>query len=177
MACIEKDVVVTKCMAAVEASRRDHRGEREELSQVYWKFVRSMIESIIKIASNSGTDMSVSPSSEVATFLFSIARSGAITGVRVGNEELLFLGLSALALEDLRYDYRETLIEMTLLDHSARKLGADLEQLFKRIEPYCGKDFAEACRGYFSKSWRSLDAMGYRETQDRYGGFTYEQAW
>ena len=148
------------------------------LRQIYWDLVRALVSTILTDAKSSMGNVAIqSSSAEEASFLFSIARSAAITGVRQCNAKLLEFGLFALAMENSQHDYRESLIELTLLNHSAQKLGGSLAEPFARIEPLCGQAFHEVCQGFLAQNWRSLDSMGYVESEDRNGQFTYRQAW
>ena len=64
--------------------------------------------------------------------LLSFAHWEAIVAIRNENIELVRDGLTALIIEDAKDDYRDTLVVLSLLCHSARKLGADERALVKQ---------------------------------------------
>src|SRR5690348_2935867 len=114
---MNKDDSLRSCMRKVESDRRQLRGEPDLLRKHYWSEVEAMFARVVDFARNSGSDVSVGKAPDVATFLLSVSRSASITSVRAKRPELLDFGLTALAMENMQQDYRETMIELYLLDH------------------------------------------------------------
>jgi len=83
----------------------------------------------------------------------------------------------ALLVEDGRCDTRETLIELTLLDNSARKLGVELSDVYQTAVMFATEKMTSLMDLYFREGDRRLTAMGYVESTDKAGRFRYVQDW
>jgi hypothetical protein len=99
----------------------------------------------------------------------------AILGVRENSQNRLFKGLMAHVIEDFRYDYRENLLVISLLYHSAVKIGIDPVDLFQRAAAFARPRVADFIVK-FAKSPTGIRSMGYEEimTPD---GFGYKRTW
>ena len=75
--------------------------------------------------------MSAALTREDSGWLNSLAREAAERAVREGDDERIRLGLAALALEGGWPDWRDTLVTLTLLHVSARKLELDADRFFE----------------------------------------------
>jgi hypothetical protein len=111
-----------------------------------------------------------------AAILDGIAQEAAETAVREEDPERLRFGLAALALEGGYPDWRDTLVLLTLLHVSARKLGLEADRLFEdeadalAYEPveeraYFSTAGARIIRSYAGRPDRlkELDVMGHEE--------------
>lgn len=172
---MDKNAAISLCMASITASRAKFRGQPDTLQRLYWDSVSESFSAITNFATEARNDITVLCSIEMSDFLLSVARSGAIRAVRDRRTDVLDMGLIALAVENAQKDYRETLIELSLLDNSAKKTEFDTESSFLKIRDVCGNSFRDLCDGYLKQQWRSIDSMGYREACDRHGQFTYSQ--
>ena len=120
-----------------------------------------------------------------AAVLDGIAQEAAETAVREEDPERIRFGLAALALEGGYPDWRDTLVLLTLLHVSARKLGLDADRLFEEeadalaYEPvkeraYFSTAGARIIRSYAGRPARlkELDVMGHEEYEGP-DGFGY----
>jgi hypothetical protein len=97
----------------------------------------------------------------------------AVLAVRRSNAEPLRQALLALAVEDFRGDYRETLITFSLVVHSASKLNVDLHSVGDEVSKYSSSDGAGRTRR-FLESPSSIASMGYMEGSSA-EGFCYKR--
>ena len=109
---------------------------------------------------------------EDSTLLLGIASGKAVCAVREGAPGELRYGLIALVLEDRRQDWRETLRLLCLLNHSAGKLGVNLEAIYQSLKPLASNETARLMSGYFEGGERDIRAMGYKEDTSP-DGFIY----
>ncbi len=99
----------------------------------------------------------------------------AILAVRKNSERPLFEGLIAHVIEDFRFDARENLVRLSLLYHSASKIGLDPIALFDRAAALATPKAAKYIRDFARRSpeLRRIEAMRFRETITP-EGFSYE---
>ncbi|MBN2005842.1 MAG: hypothetical protein JXA21_20965 [Anaerolineae bacterium] len=99
----------------------------------------------------------------------------AMLSVRQNSPERLQEGLIALLMIDSRIDYRDVLMVLSLICHSAGKLGLDLESFFEKVLQYAYRPVvADSFRRFLRRESqdRSITAMGYREIEGP-GGLVY----
>ena len=92
--------------------------------------------------------------------------------VRRRDPELLFESLVAHAVEDFRWDARDNLVVLSLVHHSAGKLGVDSAALFARVADMASSHAAE----YLSRPPLSLASCGFVEVEGP-DGFIYDRNW
>ena len=94
--------------------------------------------------------------------------------VRRNSEDILLAGLVAQIIEKWRFDARENLLRLTLLYHSAVKIGCLPEQLFNRASKCASKDVANQLHAFVHRKAqnRGIEVMGYEESNDA-DGFRY----
>lgn len=107
--------------------------------------------------------------------LFTFAERMAILGVREHSIQRIFEGLIALAIEDFRYDYREALLILSLLYHSASKISADPLNLFDKAAMFASRETANRLRD-FARHPTPIHQMGYIEAISE-DGFKYLRTW
>ncbi len=83
-------------------------------------------------------------------------------------------GILALLIENGRVDWRETIIELCLLNHSAAKIGFDLYEAYQNVRPFGSHEGVGVFDEYFEHGSRDIHAMGYEESSDEHG-FKYRQ--
>jgi hypothetical protein len=107
----------------------------------------------------------IKPTSRCVHAFHSFAHWRAVLSVRENDPSLISRGIVALAIENLRDDYRETLIVLSLLAHSAEKLQGSAEPLFDSSLALASPEFAKFVTGFLAgPPWRrGIGAMGYRE--------------
>ena len=102
----------------------------------------------------------------------------AILAVRIRSQNALKKGLLALVLEGFTCDMRESIMRLTLLSHSAHKIGVDMERLFEEVASSTNGDAERVLREFVGRSVedKSIESMGYSEemTSD---GFSYSRNW
>ncbi|MFH1260124.1 MAG: hypothetical protein ABII74_10030 [Elusimicrobiota bacterium] len=110
--------------------------------------------------------------------LLAFSERMAILSVREKNPRWIFEGLIAQVIEDLRQDWRENTMILSLLDHSAKKIGADPMELFKKAVDYASPKTAKFLIDFAERdpNLKSIEMMGYYEVM-REGGFWYERNW
>jgi hypothetical protein len=108
--------------------------------------------------------------------LHSFAWTAAIQSVRKCDEMWIGLGLIAMALENMRLDWRETLIKLSLIGNSARKIEAPLDQYVRQAVMIAPPECAALIQGFYQQPLenQSIELMGYREATDE-DRFTYIQ--
>ena len=108
---------------------------------------------------------SVRPEFSFVFFMF--AANAAVEAVRRHNPALLTRGLLALAVENLTFDFRDTLRILAQLYNSARLLGLDAAAIFAAVSEYSCAPFAKTV-GQFPRrpeDLLSLKAFGIRVTK------------
>lgn len=117
-------------------------------------------------------------SSDQAFGLMTYAERMAILAVRIRSQNALKKGLLALVLEGFTCDMRESIMRLTLLSHSAHKIGVDMERLFEEVASSTNGDAERVLREFVGRSVedKSIESMGYSEemTSD---GFSYSRNW
>ncbi len=139
----------------------------EELSRI--------VRTFADLPSNERDKVSESFHVRYSDVLRAFAERMAILGVRENSSERLFDGLVALVIENFRLDYRETLLVLSLLYHSAVKISADPEDLLARAESLAAPEAAKLLR-VFIQDPSSIDEMGYVEGVYE-GDFWYYRTW
>jgi hypothetical protein len=109
-------------------------------------------------------------------WLLAYADEAATQSVRTSNAEELRAGFTALALENGQNDYREVLITLSLLVHSAGKLGISADTLLQEAIAIAPSPTRKLIRSFFKRTpnMRQILHMGYLEGTSA-EGFVYEQ--
>jgi hypothetical protein len=111
------------------------------------------------------------------TFL-AYAQRMAEQAVCANDPDMLRRGLVAVAIEGFRYDRRETIPVLSLLCHSAMKIGADPVALFREASDVSTPEVKREMMSFVNRAPedKRISAMGYRE--DLSGtGFRYVRDW
>ncbi len=109
-----------------------------------------------------------------STLFYAFSERMAILAVREKSERRLFEGLIAHVIEDFRDDARDNLVQLSLLYHSASKIGLNPIALFDRAAlatPNAAKYLRDFARR--RPELRRIEAMRFRETMTP-EGFSYE---
>jgi hypothetical protein len=112
---------------------------------------------------------------EISFLFFMYAKAMAVEAVREGREEKVFKGLVSLAVENRAFDWRDSIMVLVLLYHSASKIGADISQLFQRAAAISTPQTSEGFLEFSARAPENLDLakFGYREGTDSEGNFAY----
>lgn len=168
---------LSNCLEAVENVSRTFRGQPIEIKTRNWDIVNQMAQQILSLKEIERISLLKTISRDESGLLFGIARSAAEDSVIENNPSKLRLGLLALIFENLTEDYRESLMRLCLLDHSAKKLGILLEDLFDDVRASASEKVITLFDTYFREGERNIEAMGFVEDVDRNGDFTYTKTW
>lgn len=171
--------LVDQYLKMIQAAQRRHRAAGDTRGAVS-SYDQLLSELLAKFESASESDREAirdSMSRESCGLLFGAAVDSATRAVREGNTERLRIGLAALLIENLKEDYRESLIKLTLLDHTARKLSSSLQGFYKDVRHFGASKGLELFDSYFSEGGKTLDQMGYCESSDDAGEFCYSRTW
>ena len=109
-------------------------------------------------------------------FLIFAERMAALA-VRERSVERVRDGLLGLALEHFRLDLREDLMVFSLLHHSARRIGADADALFRSLgPPTVAADVAQEFERFAQRpaELKQIRVFGYHEVSDD-TGFRYDR--
>lgn len=115
----------------------------------------------------------VSP--ETSFLFFMYAKAMAIESVREQDKEKVFNGLISLSIENRSFDWRDSLTVLSLLHHSATKLGADVGELFQRVAALSSSETSEGFLQFLVRTPENRDiaTFGFREGIDSEGKFSY----
>lgn len=113
---------------------------------------------------------------DYSDWLFAFSVRMAALAVREDSRQHLLEGLVALVLEDYRYDYRDNVVCLGPIYHSAVKIGIDPIKLFAEAASFANNRASDVIANFPSRppEKRGLKAMGYKESSGP-DGFRYEQ--
>ena len=137
----------------------------------------SELISAFMAASPSEREMMISYMREdYSGWLFAFSVRMAALAVRQRSRRPLLEGLVALVFEDYKYDYRDNVVCLGPIHHSAIKIGVAPNELFTEAASYANNQAADVIANFPSRpaDERSLKAMGYKESNGP-DGFRYEQ--
>ena len=97
----------------------------------------------------------------------------AVRAVRNSAVNDVALGLLAVALEGVQSDFRNSLVSLCLLHHSAIKLGSNPAPLFLQAADFATAKTRDFIIGYLQTGAKDIHAFGFAEGQDT-EGFCYE---
>jgi hypothetical protein len=112
---------------------------------------------------------------EISFLFFIYGKAMAIEAVRERDEAKVFKGLVALAVENQVFDWRDSLTVLTLLYHSAIKIGADASNLFQRVATISASQTSTNFSKFLARSPENRDIakFGFKEGTDLHGNFAY----
>ena len=112
---------------------------------------------------------------EISFLFFMYAKAMAVDAVREREEDKVFKGLIALVVENRVFDWRDSMIVLALLHHSASKIGADASQLFHRAATISTPQTSEGFLQFSARTPENLDLakFGYQEGTDSEDNFAY----
>jgi hypothetical protein len=112
---------------------------------------------------------------EISFLFFLFSRAMAVESARERNAEKIFYGLASLSVENQSFDRRDSLMVLVLLYHSATKIGADADSLFRRVAAISTPVTSEGFLQFLERTPenRAVSKFGYKEGADTEGRFTY----
>jgi hypothetical protein len=110
--------------------------------------------------------------------LLTFAERMAILAVREGSVDRLKKAVLALVVEGFRWDERETILVLSLIAHSASKLGIEIGVLLDATKRVAPEPVARHIAQFLARTPedRSISAMGYSEVMTA-EGFGYRRDW
>ena len=114
---------------------------------------------------------------EQRNFLLNAARGMAVLAVRERRGERLRYGLQSLLIEGAQLDAQETISYLSLLNHSASKLGIDLGHVFEPLTSTAPRSACDIVEKFLEKpdTAKAIDLFGFVEV-NRASGFDYKRA-
>jgi hypothetical protein len=140
------------------------------------------ISKIINIFVNSPSDgrreLIDALNSDHTFVLLAFAERMAALGVRERSRQRLFEGLIAIVIENFRYDTRENILILSLLNHSCVKIGVDPVELFREAASFADQEAADELNQFVKRPPESkgIKSMGYKEVMAQ-DGFRYQRTW
>ena len=168
---------VSNCLDAVKNVHQTLKNNPTEMEIQYWVLIDNMVSHVMHMEESERLSLIETISRDESGLLFGAARSGSVDAVLRSDPFKLQLGLLALIIENLNEDYRESLMELCLLDHSAHKLGVVLDDMFDDVRAYASEKVESLFDTYLREGERNIEAMGFVEDVDRHGDFTYTRTW
>lgn len=170
--------LVLQCLTEVQRVFREAKktGKREDARLRYRELTENMLLSVARMNDDERDRLMSGITREESGLLFGIAMSAAVWAVRESAPERLRFGVLALLVENKTEDFRETLMHLCLLNHSAEKLGVNLEPVYREVRPVASPETAELLDSYFREGERNISAMGYEEIMEK-DGFGYRRTW
>lgn len=169
---------LAECFASVKKAQADarKRGCAERSTQIYFELVSEAVSKLIQRPKDEVVAIVTELNSSQRAFLHGISTSGAIWSVRNRSREWLILGLKGLYLDDQINDPRETITELAILNHSAKKIGTDLSSI---ADMAFGGTIAlpQTIAAYLANPVQDIASVGYAESTDANGGFNYTRAY
>jgi len=115
----------------------------------------------------------VSP--EISFLFFMFGKAMAVESVRERDEGKVFSGLISLSIENRSFDWRESLIVLSLLYHSAAKIAVTVEELFRRAAALSSSQTGDGLLQFLARTPenRDITRFGFKEGTDAEGKFSY----
>lgn len=112
---------------------------------------------------------------EISFLFFMYGKAMAIEAVRDRDEAKIFTGLVALAVENQVFDWRDSLTVLTLLYHSAIKIGVDAPNVFQRVATISSSQTSANFLQFLARTPENRDIakFGFKEGTDLHGNFAY----
>ncbi|MCB0517056.1 MAG: hypothetical protein R2798_05065 [Chitinophagales bacterium] len=85
--------------------------------------------------------------------------------VQQNKESYLVVGLLLQVMENAKLDFRDNIMQLSLLYHSAKKIGIDADKLFLAIAQIAADEMQRIMLQFLQRSEhnKSIEAMGFRE--------------
>jgi hypothetical protein len=140
--------------------------------------VAAMLDAYVKGSTSAKAEITTIIGPDQTWGLLAYAERMAVLGVRQKSREPLEKALLALVVEGFRWDAREDMLILSLINHSAVKVSADPRQLFEEAARHASPEVAQYLCEFVGRrpEDKSIQSMGYSEeaTSD---GFSYSRNW
>lgn len=162
-----------KCLSEVRALSRGDKAEGERRGK---QLSKQMLTEILALSEADRRALRSTLTRDEVGFLFGIAFSCAQDCVRGWSATDLTDGLLALIIEDKQEDFRRTLMHLCLLNHTAVKLGSDLQMVYEQLRVHAFPEMASFLDNWFHEGTKDIGMMGYAEGFSKDGRYTYTRA-
>jgi hypothetical protein len=158
--------LVSECLQEVLETYKLARanGDLRLGHQQYYILIKRMLDDIATREEHERVEIRQGLNDEEWGLVFGIASSMAELSVQDKDPQKLKYGILALLVEDMKEDYRESLIRLTLLNCSAEILGVDLREIFDQVKHIGTSRTRDLFEQYFAEGGKT-------------GDFTYKRAW
>jgi hypothetical protein len=146
-----------------------HRHDEHDYAN---QVVKSLIVEFSHLETNQRMTLRQALNVPVSLVLLDYAWDSSMEAVRQQSRERIREGLLALAIEDGRLDFRDSLLSVAVLMRSARKFDLDPTELWLETAGYCDNEQFKAIVRRFVEEDQSKDWPIYETTSER--GLTYE---
>lgn len=168
-------------MELEETFKPENSSEYKRFSPIPCGFdlrLSSFMDIFVKATKEEQSFIISSFSDDYSSTFFLFSERMACLAVRERSEKYLFEGLIAHAIEGAKFDWRENILVLSLIYHSAVKIGVDPVTLFKRASEFAEEPIAHIIHEFPDRKPedRSIEAMGYIESSDK-DGFKYKRTW
>jgi hypothetical protein len=112
---------------------------------------------------------------EISFLFFMYANAMATESVELNDEAKVLRGLVSLSVENRTFDWRDSLLQLSLLYHSASKVGADAAELLQRVAAISSSRTSEGFLQFLATSpeHKEIANFGWKEGRDTTGRFCY----
>lgn len=109
---------------------------------------------------------SISP--DVGMKLLTIGTFAAENAMNDHNEVWLKAALISHIMEDIQTDYRENLRRLVLIDYAAKKIGANLEEIFNEVKVVASGKCRDFLESFFARdpNLNHLKSVGMKESKE-----------
>lgn len=161
---------IRECVAEIRKLRNTNLKEAATKGKL---LVQEMLRRVCDLSEPERRDLVSSLARDETGLLFGIALGSAIDAVRQNQPAFLRDGLLALLIEDRREDYRQTVIHLCLLNHSANRIGVDLRCIYNQLRLWASREMASLVENWLREGSKDISMMGYSEGVAKDGTFTY----
>jgi hypothetical protein len=111
----------------------------------------------------------------ISFLFFMYAGCMAVEAVRERQEQKISKGLVAIAIENQVFDWRDSMVVLVRLYHSAARIGSDPVELFRRVAAISTAQTSKELLQFSARTPESLDLakFGFKEAIDSDGNFAY----
>lgn len=171
--------LITDYLRQIRSVQRTHRAAGDTAGAVaaYDQLIGEMLIKFGKATELEREGIRSAMTREGSGFLLGAAEGAATWAIRENDGSRIRIGLASLLIENLKEDYRETLIGLTLLHNTSRRLATDLKQCYADVRHLGTSEGIALFDSYFDAGGKTLDEMGYHETVNKDGDFCYSRGW
>ena len=134
--------VISKWVSDFQSLRKNFHTQ-EERREEFWRLAESMLDHFDSMTHIQLENARKNFAGQDAEMLRGLSRTAAESSVTHQKPERLELGLRALIYAGPRGDLRNTIVELTLLDNSAKKIGTNINGVYQQLQSKVPADDVE----------------------------------